>query len=165
MLEVCLALTVLVVAMAALGASNMRMNSLRRSNRDRTVAQNAVQTISEEIQAIARAGAADTGGFAQHVASALTTGGQLGSTFDVPELTPRSGEAHAGTIRLITDETANDAALKLELGLPRDLNGDGDASDSDVSGSARLLPVVVTLRWHSQAGDQQIVHPFYVSEY
>jgi prepilin-type N-terminal cleavage/methylation domain-containing protein len=165
MLEVSLALTVLVVAMAALGASNMRMNALRRSNRDRTVAQNAVQTISEEIQAIARAGAADPGGFAQHVAAALATGGQLGNTFDVPELTPQSGEAHAGSIRLITDETTNDAALKLELGLPRDLNGDGDANDSDVSGSARLLPVVVTLRWHSQAGDQQIVHPFYASEY
>lgn len=165
MLEVSLALTLLVVAMAAMGASNMRMNALRRSNRDRTVAQNAVQTISEEMQAIARAGAADPAGLASHVLTAVANGGQLGNTFDVPELTPQSGEAHVGSIRVITDETANDTALKLELGLPRDLNGDGDAADSDVSASARLLPVVVTLRWHSQAGDQQIVHPFYVSGY
>jgi hypothetical protein len=165
MLEVSLALTILVVALVATAASNMRMGSLRRSNRDRVVAQNAVRTISENVQAIARTGVTDPSGFSNHVVAALSAGGTLGATFDVPELTPQAGSDHVGSIAVITDETATDAELGAELGLPRDLNGDGDALDTNVTANSRLLPVVVTLRWHSQAGDQHIVHPFYVFGY
>lgn len=165
MLEVSLALTLLVVALVATSASNMRMQALRRSNHDRVMAQNAVQAISERIQAIARAGTSAAGGFGTHVTAALAAGGELGSAFDVTGLTPLSGQARVGTIRVITDETATDAGLGCELGLPRDLNGDGDAGDGDVSANAHILPVVVTLRWHGQSGDQRIVHPFYVFGY
>src|SRR4029079_6887326 len=56
MIEVSLALTVLVVALAATTASNLRMQSLRRNNHDRVAAQNAVQSITERVQAIGRAG-------------------------------------------------------------------------------------------------------------
>jgi prepilin-type N-terminal cleavage/methylation domain-containing protein len=162
MLEVSLALTILVVALVATTASNMRMGALRRSNRDRVVAQNAVRTIVESLQAVAAEGVLDPSGFGSHVVAALSTGGTLGTTFDVTELTPQDGQAHVGSIVVVTDETATDAELGAELGLPRDLNGDGDALDTNVTTSSHLLPVVVTLRWHSHAGDQRIVHPFYV---
>lgn len=165
MLEVSLALTILVVALVATTASNMRVQSLRRSNRDRVVAQNSVRTIAENVQAISRSGTTDPGGWSNHVVTALSAGGELGTTFDVPELTPVQGEAHVGSIQVITDESQVDAALKLELGLPRDLNGDGDAIDTNVALNAHILPVVVTLRWRSQSGDQRIVHPFYVLGY
>lgn len=165
MMELSLALTILVVALVATTASNMRLHTLRRSNRDRIVAHNALQTIAENVQAIAREGLTDPSGFGNHVVAALSAGGELGNTFDVPELTPVAGETHVGTIRVVVDETASDAALGADLGLPRDLNGDGDALDGDVTGTSRLLPVVLTLRWHSKAGDQRIVHPFYVSGY
>jgi prepilin-type N-terminal cleavage/methylation domain-containing protein len=165
MIEVSLALTVLVVALVATTASNLRMQSLRRSNHDRVAAQNAVQSIAERVQAIARAGTTDAGGFAPHVVAALSAGGELGTTFDVPGLSPVAGSAHVGTIRVITSETTNDATVGAELGLPRDLDGDGDALDADVSSNAHLLPVVVSLRWHGQSGDRAIVHPFYVFGY
>ncbi|MDZ4772959.1 MAG: prepilin-type N-terminal cleavage/methylation domain-containing protein [Planctomycetota bacterium] len=165
MLELSLAMTILVVALVATAASNMRMNSLRRSNRDRVVAHNAVQSIAENVHALAREGVSDPSGFGNHVVAALSAGGQLGTTFDVPELTPITGEAHVGSIRVVFDETMSDAALGAELGLPRDLNGDGDALDTNATNSSRLLPVVVTLRWRSQSGDQRIVHPFYVFGY
>jgi prepilin-type N-terminal cleavage/methylation domain-containing protein len=165
MVEVSLALTVLVVALVATTASNLRMQALRRNNHDRVAAQNAVQSIAERIQAIARAGTNDAAGFGLHVTAALSTGGELGATFDVPGLTPVPGSAHVGTIRVIADETATDAAVGAELGLPRDLNGDGDALDPDVSASAHVLPVVVSIRWRSQSGDRAIVHPFYVFGY
>lgn len=163
MLEVSLALTILVVALVATTASNMRVQSLRRSNRDRVVAHNASRTIAENVQAISRSGVTDPGGWSNHVVTALSVGGTLGSTFDVPELTPVQGQTHVGSIQVITDETVPDSALSLQLGLPRDLNGDGDALDTNVSPNSHLLPVVITLRWHSQSGDQQMVHPFYVA--
>jgi prepilin-type N-terminal cleavage/methylation domain-containing protein len=165
MLELSLALTILVVALVATTASNVRMNTLRRSNRDRIVAHNGVRTIVESVQAIAQAGVTDPNGFGNHVVTALSAGGTLGTTFDVTELTPQQGETHVGTITVITDETSTDAALGAELGMPRDLNGDGDALDTNVTAASRLLPVVITLRWHSQSGDQRIVHPFYVFGY
>jgi hypothetical protein len=162
MIEVGLALTVLVIALAAMSASNMRMHGLRRSNRDRTVAQNAVQTIAENVQSISRAGVGDPSGWGPHVIAALSAGGELGTTFDVPELTPRAGETHVGSIQVVRDETATDAVIGVDLGLPRDLNGDGDAGDLGVGSAARILPVIVRVRWHSQAGDQEITHPFYI---
>jgi Tfp pilus assembly protein PilV len=165
MLEVSLALTVLVVALVATTASNLRMQALRRSNHDRVVAQNAVQSIAERIQSIARAGTSDPAGFGSHVTAALAAGGELGAAFDVPGLTPVQGGGRVGRIQVITNETATDAALGVELGLPRDLNGDGDAADVDVSASAHVLPVVVSVRWHGQSGDRAIVHPFYVFGY
>ncbi len=165
MLEVSLALTVLVVALVATTASNMRLNSLRRSNRERVVAHNAVQSIAESVQAIAREGVTDPGGFGNHVVAALSAGGSLGTTFEVPELTPVAGATSVGSIVVVTDETLTDAALQAELGMPRDLNGDGDALDTNVTVSSRLLPVVITLRWHSQSGDHRVVHPLYVFGY
>lgn len=165
MMELSLAMTILVVALVATAASNMRMHSLRRSNRDRIVAHNAVQTIAENVQAIARAGVTAPAGFGNHVVAAVSAGGSLGSGFDVPELTPVPGQAHVGSIRVITDETLTDAEAGAELSLPRDLNGDGDALDTNVTSTTRLLPVVITLRWRSQSGDHTLVHPFYVFGY
>jgi hypothetical protein len=165
MLELSLALTILVVALVATTASNARMGGLRRSNRDRVVAHNAVRSIAENVQAIAQAGATDPNGFGNHVVAALSAGGTLGTTFDVPELTPVQGQTHVGSITVVTNETSTDTALSAELGMPRDLNGDGDALDTNVTAASRLLPVIITLRWHSQSGDQRIVHPFYVFGY
>ncbi len=43
-----------------------------------------------------------------------------------------------------------------ELGMPRDLNGDGDIDDADHSGDYRILPVLVRVRWRGTKGDAQI---------
>lgn len=165
MMELCLAMTILVVALVATTASNLRMHSLRRSNHDRVLAHNAVQSIAENVQAIARAGVDDPSGFGNHVVAALSAGGSLGATFDVPGLTTLDGDVHVGSIRVVTDETMSDQDLGAQISLPRDLNGDGDALDTNVTATAHLLPIVLTLRWRSQSGDQQLVHPFYVSGY
>ena len=42
------------------------------------------------------------------------------------------------TVTILTDETANDS-LAAELGLPRDLDGDGVASNANVSGSINFI--------------------------
>ena len=51
MMELSLAVTVLMVALLAMSASTLHTHALRRQNRERALAQNAVRMISEEIQA------------------------------------------------------------------------------------------------------------------
>jgi type II secretory pathway pseudopilin PulG len=48
-----------------------------------------------------------------------------------------------GVVTVLTDETANIA----ELGMPRDLDGDGVAKTSDVSGDYLRLPIRLDVSW------------------
>ena len=66
---------------------------------------------------------------------------------------------------LVTDETRTDAALGCQLGMPRDLDGDGLATNTNVSGTALLIPVVVRARWSGSRGNQAITHGFYLSRF
>jgi hypothetical protein len=43
-----------------------------------------------------------------------------------------------------------------ELGLPRDLDGDGVIDSEDHSGDFRILPVVLELEWVSPSGPQTL---------
>ena len=56
----------------------------------------------------------------------------------------------SGTVAIYVDENATVP----ELGLPRDLNGDGNASSSDVTASYILLPVRIDVTWPDSFGDQ-----------
>jgi Tfp pilus assembly protein PilV len=171
MIEVGLALTVLLIAIMAASASSYRLHTLRRQNRERTMAQNGVRTMVEQIQALAHRGALDSPDtWAQDVVAALSPGGAIGDAFAVRELDPQNGQTSVGTIQVFTDETSSDAVTGFDLGMPRDLNGDGLADNADVLATAavlppRILPVVVTVRWRGVNGNSRIVHPFYVIGY
>lgn len=165
LLEVTLAITVLLVALLAATASTLRMAGLRRVNRERMLATNAVRGVSERLQSLADRATSDPAGWTTAVLAGVANGGEIGSTFTANELTPRDGAASVGTIQIITDETTTDADLKTQLGLPRDLDGDGSASSSNVSNTARLLPVVVRARWHGSAGNSEIVHAFFLARF
>lgn len=159
-------MTILMVALLAMSASTLRMHALRRQNRERAIAQNALVTISEEIHArAAQALADDPASWAQTVTGFLSEGGELGPNFDVVGLTPQEGRPAVGSIEVVVDETTSDESLAVELGMPRDLNGDGDADDTDVSADARLLPVIVRTRWTGVGGDVTITHPIFVIGY
>ncbi len=56
----------------------------------------------------------------------------------------------SGTVTVIVDETATVP----ELGLPRDLDGDGSASSYDVTASYVLLPVRVDVTWPASFGNR-----------
>ncbi|MEZ6020171.1 MAG: hypothetical protein R3F17_08735 [Planctomycetota bacterium] len=66
-------------------------------------------------------------------------------------------------MQIILDETTTDADLGITLGLPRDLNGDGDAADTDVSADCTLPPVIVRTRWSSAGGQRQATQAFYLT--
>ncbi|MCB9913648.1 MAG: hypothetical protein H6828_00705 [Planctomycetes bacterium] len=166
LVEIGLAMVILTVALMAMSASTVRTHALRRQNRERAVAQNAIRQVAEEIHALAdRIRRTTAGSWSQDFVDALSPGGELGDTFAIGELNPQTGQLTVGSIQVIVDETQTDAALGVELGLPRDLDSDGAADNADVSASARILPIVLTARWHGVSGDVQVRHPFYVIGY
>jgi hypothetical protein len=141
------------------------MHSLRRTTRERTLAQNAVRSISERIHAASEGFADEPERWAADLLATYGAGGSAGEHFDVLGLAEVAEGQRVGTITFGTDETVSDQDFGRELGLPRDLNGDGDATDTDVSASARILPVTLTLRWTGENGVQVLRHGFYVMGY
>ena len=161
LVEVAVAVIVLLVGLMALSASAVRVQGLARAARERMAAQNALRAKAEEIRSISRAGLSDPLGWGLHVTNALAAL----PTFAVEGLTPVEGQSTVGSVRLITNETQDDATLGVELGMPRDLDGDGLATNGAVAGSARLLPVVLEARWHSPWGEQHITQGLWILGY
>ncbi|MDP6988138.1 MAG: hypothetical protein QF903_01500, partial [Planctomycetota bacterium] len=150
----------------AMSASTLHTHSLRRQNRERAVAQNAVRLISEEIQAFsARTLTANPGQWSVDLVAAFEPGGAFGPSFDVTGLGPADGETAVGSVIVVTDEQLTDAQLGFELGMPRDLDGDGEADNDDVTTGARILPVIVRTRWKGVSGEVRLAHPFFIIGY
>ncbi len=161
LIEVAVAVIVLLVGLMALSASAVRVQGLARAARERMAAQNALRAKAEEIRSVSRAGLSDPLGWGLHVSNAIAAL----ATFPVEGLTPIEGQPSVGSVRLITDETQADAALGVELGMPRDLDGDGLATNNAVTTTARLLPVVFEVRWNSPWGEQRITQGLWILGY
>lgn len=158
-------MTVLLVGLLAATASTLRMHSHRRVNRERMLAENAVRAVVERLHSVSMRAASDPAGWSTVIETATLAGGEIGTSFDVRELTPREGANTVGSIQLVHDETATDASLGVQLGMPRDLDGDGAAGNSDVGDNARLLPVIVRARWTGSAGNGEVRHAAYLSRF
>ena len=78
-----------------------------------------------------------------------------GLTFESPEI---QGEVR---VRIFLDET-DSSPEAAALGLPRDLDGDGAATTTDISGSYLLLPIHIELSWQGE-GTTQVVQAFHLS--
>ena len=162
LIELAVATSILMIGIVSVLSATTRMHTLRQANREHVLAQNAVRSMAERMHAAAHGFAPDPGTWAQNLLDAYSAGGAFGATFAVEGLTLVDGDASVGTIRIFSDETDGDAELGARLAMPRDLNGDGDDDDTDVSGGARLLPVVLTLRWRGESGLQQVRHGFFL---
>ena len=166
LVEISLAMTVLLVALMAMSASTIRTHALRRQNHERAMAQNAIRQISEEIHALAdELQAPGAGSWSSDFIAGLSPGGSLGNTFAIGELNAQVGAASVGTITVVLNEAISDDELGVEFGMPRDLDSDGQADNADVTGTALILPIIITARWHGVSGDVEIKHPFYVIGY
>lgn len=168
LIELSIAISLLMIGMVTVVSATSRMHNLRRQNRERVLAQNAIRSITERIhaQSFSLRNTGSTVDWAQNLTTLLGPGGDFGNTFDVTGLAPAVVGQPVGTITVVTDETATDAALGFLVGMPRDLNGDGDATDADVSNDARVLPVIVQLVWRQgSTGSNQLTHTFYVMGY
>jgi len=106
-------------------------------------AMNAAQSKIEELKAAP---------FATLV-SEYGPGGATGNRFAVPTLDDDIDRAE-GRIVFFTDET--DVTTDTTIGLPMDLNGDGDTTDPDVAGDYQLLPVRISIQWAGVLGTQRV---------
>lgn len=166
MIELAIAMAILMIGLVSASAATMRMHHLRKQNRERIVAQNAARSIAERVHAQSYGLSSDPSNWAENLCAVFSFNGVIGDSFPVKLLTPSDSEkAMPGTIQIVTDESVTDEDLGVELGMPRDLNGDGDETDTDVSSDARLLPVIIRIEWRGQGGAQNLVHGFYVMGY
>ena len=164
-LEMALATVTLMVGIMSISAATLSMHQLSRQNREKAMAHNAVHAIAERINSASAIAATTPGTWTQTVLGAYGPGGAVGDTFDVLGLTAPLDQPQVGTIEFITDETLTDEELGVTIGMPRDLNGDGDALDSNVSADARMLPVIITARWRNKGVPAFLRHPHYIMGY
>jgi prepilin-type N-terminal cleavage/methylation domain-containing protein len=165
LIELAVATSILMIGLVSVLSATSQMHSLRRSNRERTVAMNALRSMAERIHATSHEFSDDPTTWATDLLATYGPNGTHGNRFQVEELDVAGTAPAVGTIEIVTSETSTDGQLRAELGMPRDLNADGDAADEDVSASARILPVLLTLRWRSERGERVIHHAFYVLGY
>ncbi len=161
LLETTIGITVVMIGLLAMTSTSYVAHSLQEGDKARRLANNALQRIIEQVQASSSALRDSETGWGNALQARYAPGGIPGNTFPVQDLTPWDGQETVGSVWVVTDETLTDAELGVHLGMPRDLNGDGVVNSNDVRSDATLLPVVVRLRWMSQAGRREIVHGFY----
>ena len=162
LLEVLITVAVLMVGLLAMSSTSVVVNSLRRSASDRARAHAAVQAISQDLLSVARASSEDPTLWAGEILAAYGPEGSPGDELPITGLDPWEGSDHIATVTIITDETTTDSELGCNLGMPRDLDGDGLASNSDVTNNASLLPAIVDVRWRHAGGEFEIRQAVYL---
>jgi len=157
LVELAVAVMVVTITLGAVCSSLLTTVSLSRTNHQTTVGLDAARSrieamrgeVFEEIFLRYNATTADDPAF----------GASPGSTFDVRGLTVRNvdPDGFVGQIAFPGDgvtlrEDWNDP----ELGMPRDLNGDGVIDGLDHAGDYTVLPVRVTLQWLGPGTSQRV---------
>ena len=125
LLEVMVAIMVMLVALLGLSSLLVWNSRSQETVEQEAIVTNVLRSVAERVRG------------APFTACAAT---YQDFAFGIDEL---DGD---GTITVFLDETDNSSDA-LSLGLPRDLDGDGAASNTDVSGSYALLPVKISVSW------------------
>ncbi|MCA9000288.1 MAG: hypothetical protein KDB61_00095 [Planctomycetes bacterium] len=163
LVEAVISVCVLVIGLLALSSTSVVIHSLSDADEARGLATQAMQNAIESAKNTSERASSNPQGWSATLTRSLGPEGTPGHQFEVPGLTPWEQESQVGSMILLTDETITDAALGITLGMPRDLNGDGDAADTDVSGDAILLPVLVRCRWSGSGGDREALQATYLN--
>ena len=157
--DVCVSLLILVVALGALLGSVFSAMRLAEVNESTASASQAVggilETMSslplEQVYAAYNSDPKDDPDQNKNYLEGLEIPAQL--------LSPQGGAASMAEISFPTFAGVNGTELRedlvdAKLGMPRDLNGDGKIDALDHSQDYQLLPVAVKLEWNGPAGPQ-----------
>src|SRR5258706_5619840 len=78
-----------------------------------------------------------------------------GAWFAVPGLVPPPGAPGVGHVIFpVANGALNESVVDATLGMPHDLDGDGQIDNNDHSNNAIILPVRIELEWASKSGRQ-----------
>ena len=162
LVEIAFTMTLLVIGMLGFSRALLASSRAEQKTQDADRATQAARRILESIQAEAfpdafrrynATGADDPGG----------VGTAPGANFAVTGLSPREddddgfvGEVVFPTMPGLPLELREDF-VSTELGMPRDLNGDGFSDALNHALDYRILPVQVRVRWRTAAGPGLIV--------
>jgi hypothetical protein len=156
LMEMMVVLTILTVALSVFSRTLVSSSRLDPINRETVIAAEGARSMMEEIRnnrfadifALYNADPADDPGGA---------GTAPGIRFTVANLEPLVGEVFVGTILLpeIGGELREDFANGL-LGMPRDLNGDGEVDTEDHAEDAVAIPIGVRLDWNGAVGPRSL---------
>jgi type II secretory pathway pseudopilin PulG len=161
LVEVAVAVLVLVCALTAFTRSLVGTVQLGRANREAALATEGARAVIESFYAADFAQV-----FALHNATAADdpAAAAPGAAFDVAGLAPRDDDAdgRVGAVRFPTVVAGGVEALRedvvdVDLGMPRDLDGDGAIDADDHAADYRVLPVEVRVAWQGRAGRKEIV--------
>jgi len=154
LLEIIIAMGILVVAIIGIMSALVSAIRVDEATAEQVRALNACKSKIEEMKTVpfaeawARFNATpgdDPGG----------AGTAPGPNFAVPGLRPLTGDADGLPGQIIFPEVGNilsETVVDARMGMPRDLNGDGDALDVNVSTTYKLLPVRVVVDWQGSKG-------------
>jgi Tfp pilus assembly protein PilV len=142
-LEAAVSMGVLAVSLLSLWGTVVYCSRSNVAAEQKKRAMNAAQAKLEELKAFP---------FSTLI-SEFGPSGSTGNKFPVLQLDDDQTVAE-GQITFYVNET--DTASDSVMGLPMDLNGDGDTLDTDVSTGYQLLPVKVSITWAGALGQQTI---------
>lgn len=157
LVEVAVSIAVLVIAASGLLGALVSSTSLGRVTHESAIAQQAARRVLEELQ-----GVPFDEIFASYNASNLDdlglTNPAVGSDFAVAGLDPAVDDADGlcGEVQFPAFFVGPLLQLREDfvdatLGMPADLNGDGDMLD-DAAADYRVLPVRIRVRWRGVSG-------------
>jgi prepilin-type N-terminal cleavage/methylation domain-containing protein len=161
-LEVMFAMAVLGILFLAITQSLAGSLRLNEVNRETSLAQQAMNAQLENL------GGADFATIFKRFDTSAgddpALGPSPGPNFAVPGLDPLADDPDGCVGRIVLPEFDTGAWVELredldlpELGMPRDLNGDGIIDSVDHSGDYRQLPVLLRLDWKGRSGNRHSV--------
>ena len=151
LLELTTAMAVFLGSLAALSSASLATIELEEQNWEQSLARQGLRAIVHELQA------ADPATVFQsfNATDSDDPAGAVGNAFDVEGLQALPGTS-VGLIEFPTAVGAPGRLTETEVldlfGTTMDMNMDGDTTDSDVTGSWRILPVRLRLTWRGSAG-------------
>lgn len=156
-LEVLISATVFVLVAGAVVTTLVISSALNTTNRETMLASQAAQSALEDLK-----GVPFDQVFARYNATAVDDPAGVdspGNAFQVRELDPLADDADGlvGSLEfpgdgvLLREDTAD-----RELGLPRDLDGDGNTDAADHAANYRILPVRATVEWRGKTGQRRL---------
>jgi prepilin-type N-terminal cleavage/methylation domain-containing protein len=162
LVELAVGIAILTIGTLAMLSTVVASQKLETSNRERLLARMGAQSVVRDVQITARAVAAEQGleDWGTNFIAELSA---PNNWVPVDGLQPWSNLQNVCEVVIVNDETASDDDLGFELGMPRDLNGDGVVDDTAVTSEGKLFPVIVRVRWETPAGQRELVHGFYVT--
>jgi prepilin-type N-terminal cleavage/methylation domain-containing protein len=157
LLELMISTTVFLLVAGAVVTAVVVSNALNTTNRETALASRAAQSALEEMKAVTFSEV-----FARYNDTAGDdpgAGSSPGSAFVVEGLDLQDGDADGfvGTIEFPgTGKELIEDVDERDLGMPRDLNGDGGTDAADHAGDYRILPVRVTVEWSGKNGERAL---------